>query len=284
MRRITRKKVVPVLLCTVLMLGFVSPHDPLARHFAPIQLAAMPLPERLFGVRILFEVGKDALSCKSRYINFFSFIISKKSFIGFILHSSEYRNISVSKNWLRIFEGIGKFYPKLFGEHIEISNKNRYEKDICMEEFIRGRKAYSDYLQEDRELSRNIKYNKLLEDLMNILIFTYRRLVTFLLSWPALDFSDYQLLKTPFEKLSLVYLILNLFNASRFLGKAWWIIGASVGGIAATSEAHALSLLSVRLSAIRSFLPAGLPGESVSDSKRQKRYNRGDGADAPATI
>jgi len=119
---------------------------------------------------------------------------------------------------------------------------------------------------------------------MKILINAYRKLVTFLLSWPALDFSDYRLLKGPFEKLSLVHLVLNLFNASRFRGKAWWLIGASVGGIAATSEAHALSLLSVRLSAIRSFLPAGLPGESVSDSKKQKHYSRGDGADALATI
>jgi hypothetical protein len=98
-------------------------------------------------------------------------------------------------------------------------------------------------------------------------------------SQPKLDTSVYQVV----DLLLTTFIHCELLNPAVFKPQKW-LGSTSVGGIAASSPEHALSLLSVRLSASGPFLPAGLPGESVSDSKRQKRDNRGDGADAPATI
>jgi hypothetical protein len=231
------------------------------RHFAPIQLANLPLPEHLT-VRTAHHSFSlcTASGCKQGRFSLKQ-TIDKKSFIKLINKTKGFRVRELPVNWEKSFRS-SRGLPNYAKEYISKAlSKNSIDKEGADKEF-----------------------NKFFESIVQILVDSHRKLVTSLLSWPVLDLSGYQTLKNPFEKLSLVHLILSLFNASRFLGKAWWIIGASVGGIAATSEAHALSLLSVRLSAIRPFLPAGLTGEPVSDSNRQNHYSRGDGADAPATI
>ncbi len=116
---------------------------------------------------------------------------------------------------------------------------------------------------------------------MLILLFTdkFRELESFAPAQSKLDTSVYQVVDLPLT----AFIHFELLNPAVFKPQKW-PGSTSVGGIAASSPEHALGLLSVRLSAIRPCLPAGLPGESVSDSKRQKRDNRGDGADALATI
>jgi hypothetical protein len=114
-----------------------------------------------------------------------------------------------------------------------------------------------------------------------ILLFTdkFRELESFSPAQPKLDTNVYQVVDLPLT----AFIHFELLNSAVFKPQKW-PGSTSVGGIAASSPEHALGLLSVRLSAIWPFLPAGLPGESVSDSERQKHYKRGDGADALAAI